>query len=341
MQAHEAVRRLGLGAEAGAWFAEAAGVALPAGGMELPPVSGARRAMAPLGLAVEDEDALVALWPDGSWPAELVWLVERMYARLAADLAGGLRGWRDWPVLVHEEDPRVRCSVLVALAAAVPLVCAEHARWGVPGAVTAATLADVGRHVAQTRAMFGRLGLETATWAALHFRAGLYELGRLQYEPDRVGAGGAVSWYGREEAAALGPELAWGAPVLRLHIPAAGPLDAAAVSASLARARGFFGGCFGVDYPVAACSSWLLDPQLAEYLPESSNILGFQRRFELVGEEGGGGVLGDADVFRFVCGLPAVDTGRAPRGTRLERAVVDHVRAGRHWRVRTGWLRLA
>nr|WP_218008239.1 hypothetical protein [Herbidospora sakaeratensis] len=30
-----------------------------------------------------------------------------------------------------------------------------------------------------------------------------------------------------------------------------------------------------------ACGSWPLDPQLAEYLPESSNIARFQRMFQL------------------------------------------------------------
>lgn len=336
MDADEVARRLGLGEDVRVWLAQAAGLA-PVGGPVLVPPSGARRALAPLGLERADEDALVALWPDGSWPAEVLWLVERMYARLVADLAEGSVRWRDWPVLVHAEDARVRCAVVVAMAAAVPSVSAAHARRGVPVEVSAATLADMGRHVAQTRSMFGRLGLETVAWMALHFRAGLYELGRLQYEPSRVCAEGAVAWYGRAEAAAMGPELAWGAPVLRLHIPAEGPLAPERVEESLARARGFFGGCFGVDYPVASCSSWLLDPQLAEYLPESSNILAFQRRFRLVE----GGVPGDGDVFRFVFGLAEVDVDRAPRGTRLERAVVAHLRAGRHWQVRTGWLRLA
>ncbi|MUL40685.1 hypothetical protein FZ103_05730 [Streptomonospora sp. PA3] len=336
MDADEAARRLGLDAAARAWLAEAAELEVPAGVPAVPPVAGARTALAPLGLARADEDELVGLWPDGDWPEALMWVVERMCARLAADLARGCERWREWPVLVHHADARVRCAVLVALAAAVPLVLAEHARRGVPAAVSAATLADTGRHVAQTRAMFARLGLETATWMALHFRCGLFELGRLQYEPNRAGPEGAVCWYGREEAAALGSELAWGAPVLRLHIPAEGPLDPGGVEESLARARGFFAGCWGVDYPVASCSSWLLDPQLAEYLPESANIVAFQRRFALVGE----GVPGDADVFRFVFGMPGVDVERAPRRTRLEKAAVEHLRAGRHWRVRTGWLRL-
>ncbi|GAA4955185.1 hypothetical protein GCM10023224_45850 [Streptomonospora halophila] len=330
--AEEAARRLGLDEQARAWLDEAAGLEAPGGGPHLAPPSRAREALAPLGPARADEDEIAALWPDGSWSEELMWVVGRMYARLAADLAEGRTEWRDWPVLVHSADARVRCAMPVALTAAVPPVLAEHARWGVPAPVSAATLADIGRHLAQTRAMFGRVGLETATWAALHFRCGLYELGRLQYEP------ATVRWSAPQETPGLEsePEPARGAPVLRLHIPADGPLDPEQVDASLARARGFFADCFGTDYRIASCSSWLLDPQLAEYLPESSNIIAFQRRFALVEED----APGDGDVFRFVFGMPAVDVARAPRRSRLEKAAVEHLRAGRHWRVRTGWLRL-
>ncbi|MBV2366295.1 acyltransferase domain-containing protein [Streptomonospora nanhaiensis] len=338
MDAAAVTRRFGLDEAVRVWLEEAADLPLPDGGVPLAPPERAREAVAPLGLAPRDADELVAVWPDAGWPVELLWVVERMYARLADDLARGGREWRDWPVLVGAGDVRVRCTVLVALAAAVPLLRAHHAAHGVEEEVSAATLADTGRHVAQTRTMYGLLGLETSTWMALHFRGGLYELGRLQYEPNRAGAEGPVAWYPREEAAERGPEWAWGAPVLRLHIPVQGPLDPGRVGESLGRARGFFAERFGVDYPLATCSSWLLDPQLAEYLPESSNIVAFQRRFTLVEEDRE--VVGDSDVFRFVFWRPGVEVDAVPQRTRLERAVVAHLRSGRHWRVRTGWLRL-
>src|SRR5699024_10463626 len=44
------------------------------------------------------------------------------------------------------------------------------------------------------------------------------------------------------------------------------------------------------------CASWLLDPQLAEDLPPSSNIVAFGRRWQLTEEE----KPGDADVLFFV-----------------------------------------
>ena len=84
------------------------------------------------------------------------------------------------------------------------------------------------------------------------------------------------------------------------------------------------------------CYSWLLDDQLAEYLDERSNIIRFQRRFRIVGE----GSNGDAEILRFVFKRIAPDIDELPQRTKLERAIVAHLRAGRHWRNRTGWLPL-
>ncbi|WP_046470555.1 acyltransferase domain-containing protein [Allosalinactinospora lopnorensis] len=330
------VERFELGADMRDWLADTAALPARQSGAVLPPRERASEALAPFALAGSDEAELVELWPDESWPVELWWLVEYMYARLLSDMEPPAVHWRHWPPLPHVPDARARCAPVFAFAAAVPALRAAHRRLGVPREVSAATLADVGRHVAHTRQMFGRIGLETASWIALHFRAGLFELGRLQYEPARLGPRGSVTWYGRARACSMGPEFEHGAPVLRLHIPADGPLDPAGIEESLAGARCFFRARTGVDHPVATCTSWLLDPQLARYLPQRSNIMAFQRRFTLVEQD----APGDADVFRFVFRLAQVRPEQAPQNTRLERAVVRHMRAGREWRVRTGWLRL-
>ncbi|MFC7327033.1 acyltransferase domain-containing protein [Marinactinospora rubrisoli] len=326
--------RLGLPERLHPWLDRLTAVAVTDTGVPLPGPEGADAALGPFALSERDRAELTAMWPGPGWGPERWWLLERMYALVAADL--GATDWREWPSLMDAADARVRCAPVFAFAAATPLLRAAHARDGVPAEVTAATLADVGRHVAKTRVMFGRSGLEVAAWVALHYRGGLYELGRLQYERAVLRTQGAVRWYEPEEAQRFGPELAPGRPVLRLHIPQTGPLTPEAVDASLARARGFFADRFGVDYPVATCTSWLLDPQLAGHLPETANILRFQRRFTLLD----GGSDGDSDVFRFVFQRPEVAPDAVVGSSRLERAILGHLRAGGHWRVRTGWLRL-
>ena len=118
-----------------------------------------------------------------------------------------------------------------------------------------------------------------------------------------------------------------------------GAIDARAPYAAGAAERAapaFFDRHFGIRYPVALCTSWLLDPQLAEYLPEESNIVQFQRRFHLTSES----LPGDSDILKFVfCRLDS-ELETLPQATALQRAVVTHLRAGRHWRVRTGWVEL-
>ncbi|TQN31716.1 hypothetical protein FHX37_1636 [Haloactinospora alba] len=336
MDTDTVVERFGLSETTEAWLYQAAQLPRPSGGVPLPPRWEASGALSVFGLADEDATELVHWWPDDSWPPELWWLLERMYAQVVADLYTRTPEWRHWPALVEADDPRLRCASVFAFAAAVPHLAEVHRRLGVPWEATAATLGDVGRHVAQTRRMFGRVGLETASWIALHFRAGLYALGRLQFEPNVLAEQAAVTWYPASEAASLPAELHPGQPALRVHIPAEGPLDARGVEESLTRARPFFRSCLGTDYPVATCTSWLLDPQLAEYLDPASNIMAFQRRFTLVERQN----PGNTDVFRFVFGMPEVRPDEAPQRTRLERAVVEHLRNGGQWHVRTGWLRL-
>ena len=88
------------------------------------------------------------------------------------------------------------------------------------------------------------------------------------------------------------------------------------------------------------CNSWLLDDQLARYLPEDSNILGFQRRFRVPDEAPVSD--GDLTILKFVFDRPETplrpgELDALPQRTTLERAVVGHLRDGGHWYSRAGW----
>jgi hypothetical protein len=126
-------------------------------------------------------------------------------------------------------------------------------------------------------------------------------------------------------------------PALNIHIPADGPLSPTSCDESLRAARDFFAHYYPEEkHTVAVCRSWLLDDQLAEYLPPSANIIQFQRRFQPLAQTADG----DEDVFRFVFGHEPGNLDTLPQDTTLQRAVVAHVRSGRHWRIRTGYLAL-
>ncbi|WP_240670751.1 hypothetical protein [Actinoplanes solisilvae] len=119
----------------------------------------------------------------------------------------------------------------------------------------------------------------------------------------------------------------------------AGARAAARARAGLAldRARAFFPRHFpGERYTAFSCGSWLLDPQLLEYLPDDSNIARFQRRFELEPYEPPEGLDPDVEVLRFAFRSLSTPLDRLPRRTVLQRAIADHLRAGRHWQWRRG-----
>lgn len=235
-------------------------------------------------------------------------------ASLLADGVGALRPdvapdpWDDLPE--GRED-----LALLALLASVPEVRAEHARRRVPDAVSWDSLGDLGQQVAVNRLTHGRFGLDTYGWMRVAWSGGLMWLGRLQFVPKPTTAG-------------------W---VLDTHIPRSGPLSPEAVDAAFEAAVPFFRRHFP-EYPAVAfaCTSWLLDPALAELLP-GSNLARFQQRWSLAGS----GYTADESVLYFaftqrVDPEAPIDVDTLRPTTTLQRAVVERLRAGQHWSVWSG-----
>jgi hypothetical protein len=266
-------------------------------------------------LAVRPDDAaeIMAGWPDPDsplWTPELRWLLDRSIALVRADLGG-----YDWlvpgPELPRERGPAFRHLYVYAYLAMVDVVTGYHREHGIADTVSWATLADLGRNLAVDRRMHGEGWPVMQSWLTLHARGGLYELGRLQHQR--------------------------GDTAINLHIHESGPMTPDAVAASLDEARAFFPRHFPDErYTAFACGSWLLDPQLLEYLPEDSNIVKFQRRFDLEPYEEPEGLDADVEVLRFVFRSLSTPLDRLPRRTVLQRAVVEHLKAGRHWYWRRG-----
>jgi hypothetical protein len=208
--------------------------------------------------------------------------------------------------LRFDDDADRDDPVVQAFLARIPEARRLHAARGLTDEEWWETVQDLPRHARLDRLLHGTPGLRKEWWVELAFSGRLVQLGRLQFEP-RDG-------------------------YLAIHIPEErGTLTSAAVDASLARARELFPG-----YAEARCSSWLLDPQLPTLLPAGSNIVSFQRRFEPVADEG----VDDARVLEFVFHTLDPDLERLPRDTRLQRAIVDHLRRGGHLHCLTGTLAL-
>jgi hypothetical protein len=334
LSAQDVASRLRLGPEYAAWLQTLDSLGAPPGGLPSPSVE----AFDLTSLQAEDREALRSALPDEDTPAEWRWLLGRAYHAVRTDMDDP-EGVRPMPALPMELGARARCFWIVVFLAAVADIRRWHRAHGVSDQISADTLADVGRHVRLFRERNGFTGLDTQWWLSLHFRGALFGIGRLQYQPFHLqtGLAGPLFWYAEAAAAERGPGFKRGDPVLGLHIPEAGPLTSRACADSFREAAAFFNEHF-TEYSaaIAVCTSWLLDDQLLAYLESDSNIVAFQRRFELVP----GWRESDASAFHFVFGTTADAIDTLDPRTTLERAIVQHVRSGAHWGLRTGWLRL-
>jgi GNAT-like C-terminal domain/N-acyltransferase N-terminal domain len=283
-----------------------------------------------LELAVPHEDIneLVARRPGPDlWP-----LLER-YTEVLVQGMGDIDLPPPPPPLPEELGDLRRYFPVYILLAALPHVREYHRRRGIAPRVSWLTLADLGRNMARHRRRHGTGGLDLLSWLVLHFRGALYQLGRLQYQRFRLNevVGRAVAGAGLPG----GP----GAPALNIHIPgSSGPLSPEACDGSLRAAAAFFARHFPEErHAVATCHSWLLDRQLAGYLPAESNIVRFQRRFRTVPVPQD---HDDSEILRHVFVRVPDRLDELPQHTTLERAVVGHLREGGHWYGVSGWLPL-
>ncbi len=221
--------------------------------------------------------------------------------------------------------PQCRLFYAYALLGLAGRVGAEQAAVGIDAAVTVATFWDIGQQVMLHDRIHGEADLRKGWWLCHHLAGWLFRIGRLQF-------------HRRFADDHHGPAAA-GRAFLDVHIPEDGPLTRAGCDASFARATRFMAEHFpDDDARWFGCSSWLLDPVLAEILPEDSNIVDFQRRFQITHIEEGW----PSGVFEFVFDRPDLD-GAAPPDlhtlapvTTLQRAIVDHYRAGGRIRPVTG-----
>lgn len=298
---------------------------LLAGEMEFPEGRALRDVMDRLIVPGHAADEIEAGLHQAKDQPEAWWLLERLYRQLTELDAEGIGP--PWPAPVPADDPLSRYFHLYVFIAGVDNVLRLHGNRGIPEDVTWSTLGDVGLQVANYQRRTGRPGFDGAFWIWQHFRGTIFRLGRLQYNFVAVDFDPPGSLDARRSDPAVG-----------IHIPAIGPLTVEACDESLRLATSFFARHFPEkECRLGTCNSWLLDEQLAEYLPEESNIITFQRRFTPVEDAT---LPGDEDVLRFVFGYLPESIDELPQSTTLERAIVNHLRDGRHWRIQLGWLEL-
>jgi hypothetical protein len=340
MIAAHVAEKLGLGDVHGTWLAKLQGTH-PSTELLVPAADALSVLLDRLSVAHEDAAEVLRTMPSPEHDTELWWLLERSHNLFVSSLAGreSEPNWEPIPPLPEA----LRLFPVHLILVSVVAIRHRQQSFGVPDDISWETLSWLGKAMAAHRRKHGKAGVSLTNWDWLRFSAWLYQIGRLEVTPywllTHPEVAGPLFWYDEETAAQFGPGYKKGATALSLHIPALDPLTTEACSESLGRMQTAFNKIEPGGPPrIATCTSWMLDEQLAEYLPSDSNILAFQRRFTLVP----GARDNDDWILRVVFGDERPkDLDALPQRTTLERAVVDHLRQGRHWQMRTGWLQLA
>jgi hypothetical protein len=327
LDAADVQRWLDLPAETMSWLQ---GIERPSGscGPVLPDDADAEQLLERLGVDPTDRAETLAARPDPDAHPDLWWVLDRAYheilATMGAPVGAGLAA------LPATTGPVGRHLYVWLFLAVLPDVRRYHTEVGVPDDVSWDSLAALGDEMTSSRLLSGISGLDSTWGLPLVFRGASYRLGRLAFDRQRP-----------QPDPSDHPLLHPGQSGLNTHVPAGRRrLDPAACDDSFARAREFFPNRFPEQVVAFGCHSWLMDDQLARYLPETSNIIRFQRRFEVFTdrEPADWAPLGHLFHRRYEGSrVPDALLDELPQETTLQRAIVTHLRAGGHWYNRTGW----
>ena len=119
-----------------------------------------------------------------------------------------------------------------------------------------------------------------------------------------------------------------GDPVVHVHIPAAGSFAPDVIDETLRQAKEFLRKYYpDYAYTAICCHSWLMDPQLEQFVGEDANIVRFGKRFRKICVKSAGQA-----VFYFVYLSPSgvvPEVEALQENTRLERAIKAHYQSGK------------
>lgn len=318
--------------ETEAWFAAVSGVSQDEKNrIQIPDPDTWREWLEYIEIPAEDIEAVITTTPNPERDPELFDLMQRG-AALVVSAMGTINPEFRFAALADFNDSRYRYFYVQLLTACLPFVQEYHRKLGIPEDISQATLADLGRNVRVHRKREGVGGLGVMWWLMLHFRGVIFQLGRLQFELQHASKEVTASM--REDGVDTNEPV----NVLSIHIPDfMGPMDHDACTESISQAVDFFPRYFP-DWTVryGICNSWLLDPQLRDVLKPSSNIIRFQDRF-IIAE---GSYDSSDSVMQFVFGKHVRDIDTIHPQSSLERGVIAHLKNGKDWHGRQGWLKL-
>ena len=168
------------------------------------------------------------------------------------------------------------------------------------------------------------IGLENDSWVIFTMKFKLFRIGRLQYEPSIFNYE-YVSWQGERT---LTEE---NMPILSIHIPEKGRLTC--IPESLSEAKVFFESFFPEKkFKAFVCCTWILDPNLSLLLDENSNIIKFNRLFNILPGEC------KSTALMNVFGDENIDLKTIEPKTTLHKNMIEYLLAGNRLSDRFGYI---
>lgn len=191
---------------------------------------------------------------------------------------------------------------------------ADYNRMGISEEIYVDTMAAFSRFVREHKESYGCYGFDRGFWTPRQVSAKLFRIGQLEYEMVTLE----------------------GEPAVSLHIPTDVDLQPEVLRPSIKKGLSEFYRLFpAYRGKKVYCHSWLLSPQLREFLPENSNILRFQELFDITPDEVPG-----RDVLLWVFKNPKLPIEDYPENTSLQRKLKRFFLDGGQVAEGTGLLRL-
>jgi len=184
-----------------------------------------------------------------------------------------------------------------------------YAKKGIDDGIFVGTMKCYTRFINEHMVSFGHYGFDRCWWAYRQLAQSIYRLGVLEFEM----LDGKLS----------------------VHIPSDAIMTRQGLDESYAWAKRFFSEHFS-DYKYEGfyCNTWLLAPALREMLPAGSKIRNFQDDYEIESV-----VSENADCMHWVFKKAYPDIDSLPEDTFLQRAIKNHLKAGKNVGVAVGWVK--
>lgn len=217
-----------------------------------------------------------------------------LYLEKLMDRNTAAQAYRDLKVLLAEDKDNIK--MLYCQLECARRIFDKYQAKHISNAVYIDTMQCFTRFIEECKRKNGRMFFDRGWWTYRQVSMCIFRIGQLEYE------------FNKHE----------GENAIAIHIPSDVNLTKGAVDHSLEQAGIFFQTYYkDYEYKGYTCDSWLLSPVLRSLLPEKSNILSFQKRFDIIQEN-----KEDREYIEWLFQVPAdTDYEALPVETGLQRNV--------------------